>query len=64
MQLTMLRHPEPYMLPIMEGLFDLLQLQHFFIEIPTPVEVRHKDGLVAEMDTLALGSHYQEQAKG
>ena len=56
--------PEPDMLSIVKGLFYFLELQDFLIKIRSPVEVCHKDGLMAEMGSLAAGGEPQQDGGG
>ena len=64
MQLAMFGDLEPDMLAVMKRFGYFLELQHFFIEIPRAVQVRHKDGLVAEMRPLGMGAQGQQERGG
>jgi hypothetical protein len=52
MKLSMLRDPKPHMLAVMERLRYPFEFQYLFVKVRCPVEVRYKDGLMAEMRAL------------
>ena len=59
--MPVLRDPEPDMLAVVERFGYFLELQHFFVEIRSPVQIRDEDRLVAEMRSLGAGGNGQHE---
>ena len=54
-QLSMFGDAKPHMLSVVEGFGDSFEFQYLLIKIRGPVQVRYKNGRMAEMRSLRMG---------
>ena len=64
MQLPVVRKPEPDVLAIVKRFRDPLEFHHVLIKIRRTVQVRDKDGLMAELRALGAAGKRQHQWRG